>query len=377
MLGERLGPAPLQVDQGQHVGLGAGPRARLGLGVGDADQGLAPVRPEHGGHDDQPVGVGPGLDGPEHPDHLVEAEHRAEAAVAPPQPQAPGQLVGPAQRRPAAELAEGHRAGQPALGRVGDQGRAAVGGHVVQAAGQGGQAPARPVEDPAPGRGHRGERRAPDPEAADPEQVPVGRVPGRAGRLPAGRDQAPQRPVGQPPHGGGAVGRAQVDQVAVGGQLGRAVVGRRGQQQRGHLDVEARRRPPGRQLPQLAQDPAPAPVGGLGVDPPLLVGEQQRPRPPQLLDRPAGPRGRGRGPGRPGHRRDPPPPHHPLPGQPADDQPAHHRDHRHDQGHPPPPPPPLGQRLRRLVADRPPSRPHGAAWAGQASRVPVTGLAVV
>jgi hypothetical protein len=120
-----------------------------------------------------------------------------------------------------------------------------------------------------------------------------------------------------------------------------------------------------------------ASVGGLGVGPPLLVGEQQDPLSPQLLDGPAGPLGRRRGPGRPGHRGGPPPAHHPLPGQPARDQPAHHRDHRDDQGQPPPAPSPLGQRVGRRVADRPPQHLHGAAWAGQDSRVPVTGLAVV
>src|SRR4029450_4040240 len=165
-------------------------------------------------------------------------------------------------------------------------------------------------------------------------------------------------PVGQPPHGGGAIGRAQVDQVAVGDQLGRAVVGRRGQQQRGHPGVEARRRPPRRQLPQLAQDPAPAPVGGLGVGPPLLVGEQQGPRPPQPPDRPApapappappGPRPPPAPPGPPG----PPPPPPPAAPRPARRRPART----------PPPPPARPAPSAAAPAPAPPAAP-APAWAG-------------
>jgi hypothetical protein len=139
VLGDGLGPARGHVDQGQHLGLRARPDVDVGQGVDDPDQGLAPARPEHGAHHDQAARVDPGLDGAEYPDDVVEAEHRAEAAVAPPQPQAPGQLVGPADGGAAQEPAAGHGPGLGALGRVGDQGRAAVGGHVVQAPGQGGQ----------------------------------------------------------------------------------------------------------------------------------------------------------------------------------------------------------------------------------------------
>jgi hypothetical protein len=122
VLGDRLGPAPLQVDQGQQLHLGAGAGVDVGQGVGDPDHGPAAVRPEHGGHDHQAARVGPGLHGPEQPDHLVEAEHGPEAAVAPPQPQAPGELVGAAEGE-VLVLDVGDRAGQAALRRVGDQRR--------------------------------------------------------------------------------------------------------------------------------------------------------------------------------------------------------------------------------------------------------------